>query len=87
MAKKSEQVDEIRKPYSPDDLKKIRESFGWSKSEMIRMLGVPKNTYLKRESGESVKPNASFDRVVELFVLLRKNEPMVFLNLMSGMYK
>lgn len=68
------EANKLRAPYSRDDMKQIRASFGLSQAEFARFLGVGKSWVFKREQGATGM--SSLDNAyIELLLKVRSVAP------------
>lgn len=66
-------ADSLSPPFSPDDLKTIRASFGFSQGEFARLLRVEKSWVTKREQGVN-RMTASDTALYQALLHMRKHK-------------
>lgn len=69
-------AEALTPPFSPDDLKAIRASFGMSQSQFARLLRVEKSWLYKREQG-ATDMSRSDTAYLQLILHLRAGKSMM----------
>jgi len=72
------QADAMSTPYSPEDLRVIRESFGMRPAEFARLLRIDRSTWHKWEQGQTA-PAIAHSAIAMLLLMRRHNRSSLIL--------
>lgn len=72
------QADAMSPPYSPEDLRVIRESFGMRPAEFARLLRIDRSTWHKWEQGQTA-PAVAHSAIAMLLLMRRHNKGSLIL--------